>query len=314
MTIAAAQLGWSRELSPGYFWPDTVGAGGVLGLFAPAGGYDPDELKRGVAVLHSLGFEVKIPKKLGLRHHYLAGRIQHRFDIIKELMEDPGVDGLMAVRGGFGCQHLLPRLAECWSEWPSKPVFGFSDLTALHLARLRATGVVGYHAPMVSSLGKSDPTLQADSLSLGELKGTLTGGGYCGRWSVSSRDILKSGEACGPLLGGNLTLVCSLLASPWLPGFAGSILMLEEVDEPPYRLDRLLTTLQQSPLWFLAGGLVFGRMTRCGPVSEINRLLKEVAVNFNGPVIRNAPFGHLSRNRVFPVGATGFIKAEGELV
>lgn len=311
------QLAWNGDNTPSLKWPKVVGCGGTLGLFAPSHKFCPQELERAVATLRGWGFQVKIPKGLNRHYHYLAGETQHRLDIFKGLMEDDQVDGLLAVRGGFGCQHLLPHLKEYWPKWTTKAIFGFSDLTALHLARYQATGVLGYHAPVAVSLGKATlgavrgAAVGADRISQLELKKTFLAGLREGSWIFPPKDVLKPGVATGPLLGGNLTLITALLASPWLPDFSGAILMVEEVDEPAYRLDRLLTTLKHSPIWNQAQGLVFGKLARCGTSAETNRLLKEAASDFNGPVIRNASFSHLGRNRPFPVGAIATLEAHG---
>ena len=309
MSAGAGRLIWGGESAPDFRWPKAVGFGGTLGLFAPSHKFCPEELSRAIVKLTAWGFRVKMPKNLGRHYHYLAGETQHRLDIFSQLMEDNEVDGLLAVRGGFGCQHLLPHLGECWGKWPAKAIFGFSDLTALHLARLKVSGVIGYHAPMAVSLGKSNPELGANRVSQLEFKKALLTGLREGSWDFSPRDILKPGEVSGPLIGGNLTLIGALLGSPWLPDFSGSILIIEEVGELPYRLDRLLTTLKHSQIWSQAVGLVFGQLANCGTSSEVSRLLKEAAYDFNGPVLRNAPFGHLKRNRPFPVGALATLEA-----
>lgn len=302
-TITAPTLTWNGQTPPGAAWPADLAPGATIGFFAPAHHFDRGEMLRGAARLRSWGFEVKIPGELSRRRHYLAGTDEHRLAIVTELMEDDRVDGLMAVRGGYGCQRLLPALAPLWKKWPPKPIFGFSDLTALHLARFQASGVLGFHSPMAVSLGKESPAKMVDRLSQSDLRRVLTTSGRSGGWTFAARDALKPGRAVGPLLGGNLTLVTALLASPWLPDMSGAILLLEEVDEAPYRLDRLLTTLRQSPVWRQAAGLVFGRFTKCGSPAEVGRLLREAADGFNGPVLRNAPFSHGRRNRLFPVGA-----------
>jgi muramoyltetrapeptide carboxypeptidase len=220
-----------------------------------------------------------------------------------ELMADPAVGGLWAVRGGSGCQRLLPRLARYWAAWPPKPILGFSDLTALHLARLKAAGIIGWHGPMLTALGQASPGRRLEGASLAALKAALISPVRVGGWEFSPRDALRPGRALGPLLGGNLCLLAHLLDSPWLPDPAGAILLLEDVDEAPYRLDRLLTTLRQSRLWGALGGLVFGRFTRCGSPAVVKGLLRETAEAFPGPVLMNAPFGHGRLNRAFPLGA-----------
>lgn len=304
-----AGLYWNGELQDGFRWPEPLGPGATIGLFAPAHHFDRQEMERGADKLRSWGLEVLIPKGIFQRRNYLAGDDGHRLAIISSLMENPAVDGLLAVRGGYGCQRLLPALAERWPRWPAKPVFGFSDLTAFHLARLQITGVVGFHSPMLVSLGKAESRDQADPQSQEDLRRTLTTRDRSGHWAFSRRDILKPGRAQGPLMGGNLTLVLALACGPWRPDYRGAILLLEDVDEAPYSLDRLLAILRQSPIWNEAAALVFGRFTRCGPTGEVNRLLREAAAAFHGPVIFNAPFSHADRNRLFPVGAAAILEA-----
>lgn len=303
-------LSWHGETKKGVRWPRPLEPGSTVGLFAPAHHFDREEMARGAELLKSWGLKVLVPKGLFQRRHYLAGDDTHRLGIISELMENPSVDGLMAVRGGYGCQRLLPHLAERWPRWPAKPIFGFSDLTALHLARFQATGLIGFHSPMVVSLGKAESRDRADAQSQADLRKALTSQDRSGTWVFSKRDVLVKGSVRGPLLGGNLTLVMALCSGPWRPDYRGAILLLEDVDEAPYSLDRLLTILKQSPIWSEAAGLVFGRFTRCGLTGEVNRLLREAAEDFSGrPVLYNAPFSHSSRNRLFPVGATAELEA-----
>jgi muramoyltetrapeptide carboxypeptidase len=285
-------------------WPNRLEPGATLGLFAPAGPFDEQKLERGLETARSWGFTVKAPRGLfRSAHKYLAGTDRERLALMTALMEDESVAGLWAARGGYGCLRLLPALAERWADWPPKPIIGFSDLTALHLARLKCAGVIGCHGPMGVSLA------QADRISREDLKASLLAPNRRAAWAFTEADILKKGAAAGPLIGGNMCLIVSLLAGPWRPDFEGAILMLEEVGEPAYRLDRLLTTLRQSPLWRQAGGLVFGGFARCGPPMAVKRLLREAADDFDGPVLCRAPFGHGRLNRFFPIGAPAVLKA-----
>ena len=303
MKPAGARLIFDGRAGPGCRWPHLLRPGDTVGICAPAHHFNRQELRRGVAVLEGWGLRVRIPEEIFRRKRYLAGDDDNRFAVIKELMEDDSVAGLMAARGGFGCQRLLPSLEHFWPHWPAKPIIGFSDLTALHLARLKASGIIGYHAPMVVSLGKASPLVAADADSQADLRGALFSAPSPTTWNFSASNILKRGQASGPAMGGNLTLVTALLSGPWWPGLDGAVLFLEEVEEQPYRLDRLLTTVRQSSLWHQAKALVFGQFTRCGPPAEVKRLLREAAEDFSGPVLINAPFGHESRNRFLPLGA-----------
>lgn len=304
-----ARLHWSGRPAAGVIWPEPLRPGATVGLFAPAHNFDRGDLTRGMETLRSWGLSVRLPRGLYQRKKYLAGDDAHRLAVMEELMEDDQVEALMAVRGGYGCQRLLPHLVERWPRWPKKAIYGFSDLTALHLARFKAESVIGFHCPMVVSLGKLDKRSRADALSREDLKNSLSGGSRSGGWDFSRRQVLRPGRVRGPLLGGNLTLVAALLASPWLPDFQGAILLLEDVDEPTYCLDRLLITLRQSPIWRRAAGLVFGGFAGCGSPAEVSRLLKEAAADFHGPAVMGAPFSHLARNRLFPIGAEAVLEA-----
>ena len=304
-TAVVPRLHWSGETASGVVWPAAPAPGQSWGLFAPAHPFDREEFGRALARLKAWGLKVSVPPKIFRRARHLAGSDEHRLEVMAELMADPAVGGLWAVRGGSGCQRLLPGLASRWAAWPPKPILGFSDLTALHLARLKAAGVIGWHGPMVAALGRAGGGLEG----VGDLKAVLFSPARAGGWEFPPRDVLRPGRARGPLLGGNLCVLIHLLDSPWLPEAAGAILLVEEVDEAPYRLDRLLTTLRQSRLWEALGGLVFGRFTRCGSPAAVRALLRETAEAFPGPVLMNAPFGHSRLNRVFPLGALAELSA-----
>lgn len=301
--MSGASLIFDGRAARHFRWPSSLAEGDTVGLFAPAGPFEREELERGAALLKSWGLKLKIPSGLSRRRGYLAGSDAHRLELLKSLMADDEVRALVAVRGGYGCQRLLPALAESWKSWPDKPLVGFSDLTALHLARLKAAGVIGFHGPMAVSLGKAEPVQRADEISRRELRAALLGRPFVSCWSFSPRQVLRAGRAEGPALGGNLSLLICLLAGPYLPSFKGAILFLEDVGECPYRLDRLLIALRQSPLWRQASGLVFGQFSDCGPPALKRRLLAEAAADFSGPVLWGAPFGHESRNRILPLGA-----------
>ena len=306
------RLHWSGQAAPGAVWPAPPGPGQAWGLFAPAHHFDREEFELALNRLKTWGLAVKYPPEIFRRSRHLAGSDEHRLEIMAELMGDPEVGGLWAVRGGSGCQRLLPGLAARWPAWPPKPILGFSDITALHLARFKAAGVIGWHGPMVAALGRIRPGLSGpglDKASLADLKAALFSPDRAGGWEFSPKDVLRPGRVRGPLLGGNLCLLVHLLDSPWLPEPTGAILMIEDVDEVPYQLDRLLISLRQSRLWENLGGLVFGRFTRCGSSAVVKNMLRETAEAFSGPVLMNAPFGHGRLNRVFPLGAMAELSA-----
>jgi muramoyltetrapeptide carboxypeptidase len=179
-----------------------------------------------------------------------------------------------------------------------KPVIGFSDVTVLLLA-MHKMGCVGLHGPVVTQL----PNLDAQSLE--HLKAMLQG--TATRIPLlETRTLLKEGTATGPLVGGNLSIIASLIGTPWQPVLAGCILFFEDVGEPTYRLDRALTQLRMSGALDGVRGAVIGDFTDMaqGDQRALDDLLKEFASWVDGPVVRGLPCGHGDRNVVLPVGAT----------
>jgi muramoyltetrapeptide carboxypeptidase len=252
------------------------------------------------------------PPSLKPSRGYLAGSDRARLESLRRLWRDEEVHGFIARRGGYGCQRLLGRLG-AWAEAPEgRPIIGFSDLTALHLARYKAAGAGGWHADMADGLADLAPP---------ELKAFLDGLSGRGprRWDFEAGAVLRppaggKGRRAvgrGPLLGGNLATIAALLGSPWLPSFDGAILMLEEVNESGYRLDRLFCSLLQSSAFGQLQGLVFGGFSGCGSGAEVARLQREAAARLpkGAPAVRGAPFGHGDRNWPWWVGEEAELEA-----
>jgi muramoyltetrapeptide carboxypeptidase len=235
------------------------------------------------------GYKVKLAPNAFKKKGYVAGDDQERLRGFSELMADSSVDAVMALRGGYGCLRLLPTI-ENWDSWSKfKPIIGFSDITALHLARWAKTKVGGWHAPVVNSL-VSEP-IAASFFQ------TLKGQG-AKAWVFKKSDCLSEGEGIGPLLGGNLSTINSMLESDFLPSFEGAIVLLEDIGEPDRRLDRLFTTLTLSGRLKNIKGLVLGSFSQCGPPSLVNKLSKDLSSLFSKgvPVVKGAPFGHQTKN------------------
>jgi muramoyltetrapeptide carboxypeptidase len=240
----------------------------------------------------------------GLR--YLAGPDETRLMGILEMMDNPGVSELLAVRGGFGAMRLLRELAPFWHVFPrNKPIIGFSDVTALHLARLRATGIGGWHAPNLTAFARIVPEEAYRIL-------TAMQGADSRPWGFHAEDVLVPGVAEGPLVGGNLTVFASLWGSPYCPGTEGALVLLEDVNEQPYAVDRLLTSLLLRRAFRGARAIVFGEFTDCGDPAEIRAVLADRALAAGLPCVMNAPFGHGDRCSPWFYGERGRLAAGAE--
>ncbi|MCX7895224.1 MAG: LD-carboxypeptidase, partial [Thermoanaerobaculum sp.] len=191
----------------------------IVGVWAPASPPRQEEVQRGVAVLEQAGFRVLLASNLGQRQGYLAGDDDQRLQGLLELLER-GCRALWAVRGGYGVMRLLPRLPwEMLSSWGGF-LIGYSDLTALHAAALGRFGWATVHGPMITSLGRSQrATARILELVQGRLGRQL--------WRFGERQVLRPGYATGLLVGGNLSLLASLVGTPYEPPWDGVVLAVE---------------------------------------------------------------------------------------
>lgn len=255
-------------------------------------------MQAGVAVLRAAGFEVAIAKNVTKKRGYLAGEDQERLEGLLELLET-GARALWAVRGGYGVMRLLASFPwetlRSWDGW----IVGYSDITALHCAALRRFPWATVHGPMVVGLGRSEAaTKRILALVQGKIPQPV--------FRFGQKAALRDGVASGPLVGGNLSLLTSLLGTDFEPPWDGAIVALEDVGEPGYRLDRALTQLGLAGRFGRINGLVLGRFARCAAGEPESRcLLAERLLALTPescPVVVGLPFGHVRRNLAFPLG------------
>lgn len=275
--------------------PPLFKKGDTLGLIAPGGPWEEEDFRKGLNILESFNLKVKIPNKLSKPESYLAGSDCHRRDIIHEMWRDPEVKALMAVRGGFGSLRLLAELDYDLIRTNPKNLIGFSDITALHSAIFRQTGLTTFHGPMLTTLASSSEE------SLTSINQVL-----CQRQPEAIKpaglEILKKGTGHGRLQGGNLTTLNHLLGTPYEPHWSGTILFIEDVGEAPYRIDRLLTHLSLAGCLARLGGLILGTFSNCGNEELIWQRVIDLCRDHNYPIWANFPSGHGHNNLTMPLG------------
>lgn len=283
--------------TPSRILPPPLKKGDTLGLFAPAGPIlDQEAFSAGVRALDDLGFELRFQRGLEQRNSgYLAGSDQERAQEITDLWRDPEIKGLIAARGGYGCLRLLSLLDFDLLAATPKRMVGFSDLTTLHAAILAKTSQFSLHGPMVTTLAKSDPA------SMESLVQALTSR-LPEAIKVKELEILRGENATGPLIGGNLANLIHLIATPWEPRWQDAILLLEEVGEQTYRVDRMLSHLKAAGVLDKISGLLLGSFTDCGDTEAIWNLALGLTKDRGLPVWANFPSGHGNRNLTLPLG------------
>lgn len=270
----------------------------MIAIAAPSGAFSQERLRRGREVLEARGYRVRLylPRK---PYRYLAGTDEERLASVHQAFGDPDARAVFAARGGYGATRLLDRLDWDLLANSGKPLVGFSDLTAFHLC-LVERGVRSVHGPVATRLGE-EPAASLDRLfEILESESPPL--------SLPGRAVV-GGEAEGKLIGGCLSLLASLVGTPFFPRLEGAILFLEEVGEAPYRIDRLLTQLRSSGALEGIAGLVLGEMTDCeGPNISGAEVAEEILGELGKPMLSRLPFGHGERNFALPHGARARIQ------
>lgn len=283
--------------------------GDRVAVTAPSGPVlRPDRLEAGVAVLAGWGLEpVLAPHVRAVRGH-LAGRDADRAADLDAAFADPAVRGIFAVRGGYGLTRLLDRLDWAALARDPKLLVGFSDVTALLLAAWSRLRLVTVHGPFAGRLH----TLQRDAA---DHLHRLMFDGWAGEVPGASATVtVTGGRAEGRLVGGNLTLLTSLLATPDQPDLDGSILFLEDVHEAPYRLDRMLVQLRRAGLLERVAGIVVGELVGCEPPpgrpsATAEDVVQAELAGLGVPVVRGFPVGHVDHQLALPVGGRALLDA-----
>ena len=279
--------------------PNALRRGDRVAIVAPAGPFDEARLREGEAVLAAFGWESVAPEKPRTRRGYLADSDEARAAALQETFADPSVRAVVCARGGFGTTRLLDRLDPAPLRADPKPLVGFSDATALLSWAVERAGVVAVHGPVVTQLARVDaPSHIAFAALLGGAIDT-------GTTLLEGLTPLHGGVGEGTLRGGNLTLLGALAGTPHGVPLAGTVLLLEDTNEPVYKIDRLLTQLRAMPGADELAGIVLGDFDGLQGEQErahFDELCVELAAAVSCPVVRGAPVGHGRRNVALPLG------------
>lgn len=272
-----------------------------VAIVAPSSPFDVARFERGRALLE-LHYRPTLATALFASHGYLAGDDAARLADFSAALAADDVRAIVPARGGYGATRLLPELDVASVRDAAKWLVGMSDITALHALWARA-GLCSIHGPMVCSLPDASPQLQRAWFSL------LEGGAPT---PLDNLTCLHAGQAEGRLIGGNLTVLCALVGTPYLPPLDDVVLVLEDIAERPYRLDRMLTTMLHAGVLSGVRAVVLGQFTDCtaGPdgVSALD-VLRERLGKLDIPVVGNAPVGHVPENWPLLFGATATVDA-----
>ncbi len=280
--------------------------GDLMGVAAPCARFDQSLLNQGIACLKQLGFAVRIPEQIYEKKRYLAGEDLCRAAVINELAADPDVKGIICARGGFGAMRMLAHLDWDLIQTRPKLFVGFSDATALLTAVMQQAGISVVHGPNLVSLAAPD-ALTLDSF-FAAVTGTLT--------AVTADDgmCLKPGQAKGVLAGGNLATLVHLVGTRFAPDFSGTVLFLEDVGEPAYKIDRMLSQMKMAGLFTHVSGVVTGAFTQCDQKEYLPEIFEDIFAEYNIPVLMGLASGHGKTNLSLAMGHHVFLDADAGLL
>jgi muramoyltetrapeptide carboxypeptidase len=275
--------------------PPGLRQGDTIGVISPAGPVDEPELQAGIGMLKSSGFSVRLARHVYEKSGYLAGEDENRLSDLHDMFRDKDIKAIFCTRGGYGTMRLLDNINyEIIKENP-KIFVGYSDITALLMAILKKTGLITFHGPMVRGLATKNQGNWESLLHAISSNEPL-------KLSFQEGTILVAGKADGKLIGGNLSMLCHLVGTPYLPSLDGCILFVEEKGEDLYRLDRMLNHLRLSGQLSGLSGLIAGGFEECPDMSAIKDLLLDILSCLDIPLATGLPVGHGLKNLALPLG------------
>jgi muramoyltetrapeptide carboxypeptidase len=280
--------------------PPLLAPGARVALVAPAGPLrGEEELARAIANVRSLGWEPAVGAHVLDRHGYFAGNDLQRLADLNGALCDDAVDAVWCLRGGYGAMRILPAVEYDALRRRPKAIVGYSDITALHAAIRRHVGLVTFHGPTARA--------RLSDFSRASLRRALVEGhDPCGEWADAR--VLRGGRAEGALAGGNLALVSALAGTPFAPRCDGAIVVFEDINEPVYRVDRMLRQLLLAGVLTGARALLFGACTNCPEAADdgsrrLDDVVRETADLLGVPAVTGIPVGHIDDQWTLPLGA-----------
>ena len=305
--------------------PKRLEPGKTIGVIAPASAPGSDRLiKSGIKIMERRGYKVKMGKFSRAAKGFLAGTDKQRLSDLHAMFKDPEVDAIICLRGGYGATRLLKKIDYQLIRRNPKIFVGFSDITGLAMAFLKKANLVTFHGPMITS---NIAHKNGRKYTLGTLMDMITKpepfGSILPGSGIRRGKTLRRGRASGALVGGNLSLLTTLLGTPWEFSTQNKIVFIEEVGEANYRIDRMFTHLLNAGKLADAAGIVLGYFSdteiKPGPDDKPTQSLEEIfrdrLRSLNIPIAYGFPFGHEKITATLPVGVKATLDAsKGDLI
>lgn len=286
--------------------PAALKTGDTIRIVASSSPFDKAAFLAGVTLLESWGFNIKYQKNIFDREPYLAGSDQRRFDELASALADNTTKAILFARGGYGAMRLLALLDKKRIKTPPKIILGYSDLTALLNYFEQRLNWATFYGPVVAK----DMSATSDSATLNSLKAALTSTKPLGEFNFNESLCLKSGKATAPITGGCLSIITSLMGTPYEINTNEKILFLEDINEKPYQIDRMLTQLKLAGKFKKCCGVIFGSLNGPNPHAHYEQTVMSVLGNLKIPILMNFPAGHSPIKITLPLGVNVCLDAK----
>ncbi|MGO9482877.1 MAG: S66 peptidase family protein [Candidatus Kryptoniota bacterium] len=288
--------------------PPRLNKGDLISIVSPASApRDSNKIHKGVTYFESLGYRVTISKNVFDVNGYLAGTDEERAEDINQAFADKNVKAIICSRGGYGTPRILDKIDYGIIGRNPKIFVGYSDITALQLAILKKTGLVTFSGPMMAVEFGGNVDLYTEQMFFAMLTQRNKIGVL--RSHKDSRFSFKGKKKSqGRLVGGNLSMITSILGTGYVPEFSGGVLLIEEVSEEPYSIDRMLTQLRLAGVLSKVSAFALGQFTNCvaeeqnKPHRTLEQILNEDLFSSDKPAVSNIPYGHVPVKMTLPIG------------
>ncbi|MEO9893371.1 LD-carboxypeptidase [Aurantibacter sp.] len=292
--------------------PKQLKKGDTIGIIAPGYAITSEILKNTIHTLKRMGFKTYNTNRILGNSGYFSNTDKERVDDLNEMFNNPNIDGILCARGGYGCTRIMHLINYNLIKTNPKVLVGFSDITSLLNGIHKETGLVCFHGPVGSTLDDSYSIEKLENIIINPkesftIKNVILSNNKLKNNSEYERYTITEGAAVGRLSGGSLTLINALIGTPHEIDFTNAIVCIEDVEEAPYRIDRMLTQLIQGETFKNAAGIVFGVFAGCDkPKTSKSFTLKEVIMDrikpLGIPAVYGMSFGHIKNNFTFPIG------------
>ncbi len=289
--------------------PPPLDEGDKIAILSPSGIVKPDKVYRAIPYLKDQGWDPYVTDHAFDRDGTYAGTVKNRLHDLKKALRDRDTRAIMCSRGGYGAVHLLEELSKLDLRHDPKWVIGFSDITVLHCL-MASQGIASIHSHMTGHLASSGE--DDDSTSLFDILS-----GHMMVYECEPHSLNRKGKARAPLMGGNLSCIADLISTPYDVIRPGTILFMEDVSEPAYKIERIMYQIRLSGVMSKLKGMIVGRFSKCSSDIEgetVEDIIKRVIEPYDFPVAFNCPIGHVSHNLPMVVGADVTLHVTDDLV